>query len=304
MAAAARCLVPVIRARRSVRAYAGRAIPAAAYAELVAACGSLSRGPLGTECRLRLVEDAWSVWGTGLFLAGAARKGPRALVDLGRLLQELVLRACALSLGTCWIGLGFPQASFAAALALAPGEILPAGIAVGVPSGRRTAYGLAARLATGASRRKPWAELFFDEDFRSPLPGPLHDPGAAPSAGPAAGPAGQPGAPYVLALEMVRLAPSAQNRQPWRVVRQAPADRAAGQPRFHFFRQKPTGLLSSRPDWLLLDIGIAMAHFELTLAEQGLRGRWSASGLPAGRAMDLPARTDDVASFLPGEEEP
>jgi hypothetical protein len=288
---AARSLAQLVRERRSVRAYSGQAIPAAAFTELAAACGALTRGPLGTECRILLLSNVWSVWGTRHFLAGAVRSGPHALADLGRLLQELVLRACGFSLGTCWIGLGFPQAAFAEALALAPGEVLPAVIAVGVPSGRKTAYGLAARLATGASRRKSWGELFFDGDFHAPLsaPGGLSGPG-----GPPAG-----AGPHALALEMVRLAPSAQNRQPWRVVREGPEERS----RYHFFRQQPAGLLPSRPDWLRLDIGIAMAHFELALAEAGVRGRWSADGLPSGTApvLRLPPRTDYVASWLPGE---
>ncbi len=279
MTTARSSLVQIIRERRSVRAYSGQTIPAAAFTELVAACGSLTRGPLGTECRILLLENVWSVWGTRLFLAGAARRGPHALVDLGRLLEELVLRAAGLSLGTCWIGLGFPRQAFAEAVALAPGEVLPAVIAVGLPSERKTAYGLAARVATGAARRKPWVELFFDGDFRTPLPEPAET-GAATG-------------PYALALEMVRLAPSAQNRQPWRVVRDGPGE----SPRFHFFRQKPAGLPSFRPDWLRLDIGIAMAHFELALAAAGAHGRWSAAG-PA-LAVRLPRRTEYVASWLP-----
>jgi len=283
--AAARSLAQLIRERRSVRAYSGQAIPAAASTELATACGALTRGPLGTECRILLLSNVWTIWGARRFLVGAARGGPHALTDLGRLLEELVLRAAGLSLGTCWIGLGFPQAAFAAAMAMAPGEILPAVIAVGVPSGRKTAYGLAARLATGASRRKSWGELFFDGDFRAPLSAPG---GGATPPGPGAG-------PFALALEMVRLAPSAQNRQPWRVVREGPEERA----RYHFFRQQPAGLLSSRPDWLRLDVGIAMAHFELALAEVGVRGRWSADGpLPV---LPLPPRTDYVASWLPEE---
>lgn len=286
--APARSLVRIMRERQSVRAYSGKALPAASFTELVAACGSLTRGPLGTECRIRLVEDVWSVWGARHFLAGAARRGPHALVDLGRLLEELVLRATGLSLGTCWIGLGFPRRAFAQALALAPQEVLPAVIAVGLPSDRKTAYSLAARLATGAARRKPWGELFFDGDFRTPLPEPAESAAAI--------------GPYTLALEMVRLAPSARNSQPWRIVRGGPAEG----PRFHFFRQQPAGLLPPRPDWQLLDIGIAMAHFELALAEAGVRGRWSAeapsgpptaSGLPAG---GFHRRTEYVASWLQG----
>jgi nitroreductase len=284
----ARSLVRLIRERSSVRAYTGEALPAAAFTELVAACGSLTRGPLGTPCRIRLLEDVWSVWGTRFFLAGAARIGPHATVDLGRLLEELVLRASGLSLGTCWIGLGFPRKAFAEALQLAPDELLPAVVAVGPPSGRRSAYGLAARLATGASRRKPREELFFDGDFCQPLPAP-----------------DDASDPYALALEMVRLAPSARNRQPWRVVRDGAAEKPAGgakpdgggPPRFHFFRRRTAGLLPSRPERLLLDIGIAMAHFELTLAEEGVRGRWSA--LVPVPALRLPPRTDYVASWIP-----
>jgi hypothetical protein len=283
--AASRSLAQLIRDRRSVRAYSGQALPAAAFTALEAACGGLTGGPLGTPCRIRLVRDAWRIWGARHFLVGAARGGPHALTDLGRLLEELVLLAAGHSLGTCWIGLGFPQAAFAAAMALAPEEILPAVIAVGEPSGRTTAYGLAARLATGASRRKSWSELFFDGDFRAPL----SEPGSPP--------VGRAAGPYALALEMVRLAPSAQNRQPWRVVREGPEQRA----RYHFFRQQPAGLLSSRPDWLRLDIGIAMAHFELTLAEAGVGGRWSAEGLSGDASLHLPPRTDYVASWLPGE---
>jgi hypothetical protein len=299
-----RPLVQLIRERGSVRSYTGEALPAAAFTELVAACGSLTCGPLGTPCRLRLVEDVWSVWGARHFLAGAALKGPHALADLGRLLEELVLRACGLSLGTCWIGLGFPRRAFAEAMRLTPEEVLPAVVAVGLPSGRQSAYGLAARLATGASRRKPRSELFFDGDFGTPLPEPAP---AGPGAGgsPAAGARTEPGDPYALALEMVRQAPSAQNRQPWRVVREAPPRERArgatpaggGQPRFHFYRQRPAGLPLSRPDWLRLDIGIAMAHFELTLAEAGVRGRWSAAG--PDPAIRLPPRTDYVASWTP-----
>jgi hypothetical protein len=314
--APARSLVRLIRERSSVRSYSGQGLPAAAFTELVAACGSMTCGPLGTPCRLRLVEDVWSLWGARHFLAGAAQKGPHALVDLGRLLEELVLRACGLSLATCWIGLGFPRRAFAAALGLAPEEILPAVVAVGLPSGRQSAYGRAARLATGASRRKPWGELFFDGDFDTPLHEPAGEPGAGElGAGELAGelPGELAGAgaraeladPFALALEMVRLAPSAQNRQPWRVLREGPqrepARRAApggrAHPRFHFCRQRPAGLPLFRPDWLRLDIGIAMTHFELTLAEAGVRGRWSAGG--PDPALRLPPRTDYVASWIP-----
>ncbi len=276
--AAKRSITEVIRRRSSVRSFSPQGIPRRLFDELGEACRSRVRGPLGTECRLRLLEDVWSLWGTRVFLAGAVRRGTHCLEDYGRLVEELVLRAAGQSLGTCWIGLGFPQAAFASALSLQAEELVPAVVAVGVPTGLKTLYHRAAKLVTGAVRRKPWDELFFDEDFATPLP-----PKRAGSA-------------FEQALEMVRLAPSSQNRQPWRVLRTGPADK----PRYYFFGQRPAVPVTSRADWLRLDVGIAMAHFELTLAEAGMGGRWSAESLPPAGPKP-PARTDYVATWLPAE---
>jgi hypothetical protein len=268
-------ITDLIRQRSSVRSFAPQGVPRRAFDELSEACRSPVRGPLGTECRLHLLEGVWSLWGTRIFLAGAARRGAHCLEDYGRLLEELVLRATGLSLGTCWIGLGFPQAAFASALSLGADELVPAVVAVGVPSGLKTLYHRAARLVTRAVRRKPWDELFFDGDFSTPLP------------------SQRAAHPYQQALEMVRLAPSSQNRQPWRVLRSG----ASGRPRFHFYGQRPAVPLGSRTEWLRLDVGIAMAHFELTMMEAGMRGRWAAEARPP--AGLLPPRTDYVASWLP-----
>jgi hypothetical protein len=75
-----------------------------------------------------------------------------------------------------------------------------------------------------------------------------------------------------VALEMVRLAPSASNKQPWRVIRK-------GQ-RWHFYLRRSQGYrkrnhsLFGVADMQRLDIGIAMSHFEMTGIELGLKGNW------------------------------
>ena len=75
------------------------------------------------------------------------------------------------------------------------------------------------------------------------------------------------------ALEMVRLGPSASNRQPWRVVK--------GGEKWHFYLQRSPGYQERRlvklyttADLQRIDMGIAMCHFELTLKELGLEGKW------------------------------
>lgn len=91
-----------------------------------------------------------------------------------------------------------------------------------------------------------------------------------------------PGSPFVQALELVRLAPSAMNRQPWRAIQQGHT--------LHLYCE-------SKDAYRTLDMGIAMAHFEIAAPE----GAWlcaEAPAPPAGttyflsyRCKDFPAPT-------------
>jgi hypothetical protein len=72
---------------------------------------------------------------------------------------------------------------------------------------------------------------------------------------------------------MVRIGPSASNKQPWRVVKDDNA--------FHFYLQRTKGYRENSltrflglADLQRLDMGIAMCHFELTSREEGLNGKW------------------------------
>lgn len=56
----------------------------------------------------------------------------------------------------------------------------------------------------------------------------------------------------------MRLVPSAANGQPWRIYKEADKNI------FHFYQ---------KGGWLL-DMGIAMANFELVALENGLTGNW------------------------------
>lgn len=67
------------------------------------------------------------------------------------------------------------------------------------------------------------------------------------------------------ALEMVRLAPSATNKQPWRTV-------VCGDV-VHFYEKKAKGMSNNElGDIQKVDMGIALAHFDLTLKEAGVNG--------------------------------
>ena len=83
---------------------------------------------------------------------------------------------------------------------------------------------------------------------------------------------------------MARLAPSATNKQPWRAVVDGNT--------VHFYEYKT---LKDSPlgDVQKVDIGIALAHFDLTEKENGHSGQFSASD----PQLALPPNTHYIISY-------
>lgn len=262
-------LAAIVRKRYSCRSYADRPITQADQQQLTDYLSSLKTGPLGTAVRFQLVaateQDRSSLRGLGTygfikgavgFMVGAAGPGERNLEDYGYTVELAVLEATALGLGTCWLGGSFTQSSFAKKIACQPHEVVPAVAAVGYPAPEARARDWSRRWVR-ADTRLPWGALFFREAFGNPLS------------------AEQAGA-YAAPLEMVRLAPSAKNNQPWRLVQDGND--------FHFYLQRTQGYspgslefkLFHMADLQRMDIGIAMCHFEQTARESGLPGQWVA----------------------------
>ena len=122
------------------------------------------------------------------------------------------------------------------------------------------------RKTVKANSRHPFESLFFDGDFQTPL--------TEAKAGALAHP-----------LEMVRLAPSAVNHQPWRVVK---VDNT-----LHFYLKRTLGYSSEgRPDMQMVDMGIALCHFHLSAKEKGLQTEFLISD------PKLSDTCEYVASFL------
>lgn len=264
-----------IQARYSVRVYRKEPIAEAARAGLDSYLATLQTGPLGSSLRLGLVAateaDRQSLRGLGTygfikdptgFILGAVQAGRHALEDYGYAMEQAILEATRLGLGTCWLGGSFTQGSFARKIAKRPTEIIPAVTSAGytVPGARLRDL---VRVRARADTRLPWEALFFDGSFRTPL-------SRTASGG------------YAQALDLLRIAPSASNKQPWRVVKDGS--------RWHFHCQRTPGYgkgswyftLLRLADLQRLDVGIAMCHFELTARELGLRGAWTVRdpGLP------------------------
>ena len=259
--------VEIVRARYSCRTYEERPITGDTREKLSTIASSLGTGPFGTAPRFELVaataEDRDALKGLGTygfikgatgFFVGATDDAGRGTEDYGYLMELLVLHATDLGLGTCWLGGSFTKSSFAAKIDLRPGEMVPAVTAVGHIAERPRAFDPLIRRYARSGKRLPWQRLFFRDAFDQPLP--QEKAGA-----------------YALPLEMVRIGPSASNKQPWRVVQDNDA--------WHFFLARTRGYGAGRftkafltADMQRLDMGIAMCHFEQAARALGLEGRW------------------------------
>jgi len=68
---------------------------------------------------------------------------------------------------------------------------------------------------------------------------------------------------------MVRIGPSASNKQPWRILKEEE------QNTYHFYiKYSEDKKLSAYNQFVRLDIGIAVNHFDLTAKELKLGGEW------------------------------
>lgn len=269
----------VIKDRCSWRSYDGGTFDEKVRTELEGRLSRLDKGPFGVSLRIQLVDRAGPSWrtrafgtygfisGARQFLAGAVVKADKDLENYGYVFEEAVLLATDLGLGTCWLGGTFNRSSFARAIRLRDDEILPAVSPVGYKLTSKGILDSAMHRTVGSANRRPWRDLFFLNNFAMPVE---------------EAEAGR----YAVPLEMVRLAPSAVNGQPWRIVG------IEGSDTFHFYLKR-TGLSTRTADIFMpldlqrIDMGIAMCHFELTAREAGLKGRWEVlnpgiGSLPAG----------------------
>lgn len=185
--------------------------------------------------------------GAHLYIIGVVDKAEKDEAEFGYLFEKIVLFATAQGFGTCWLGGTFKRSDFGQAAQLKENEYIPVVSPVGIKREKIRLLDMAMRAGAGSNKRKPWRELFFDTNEVTPL--------TEEAAG-----------DYKTVLEMVRLAPSASNKQPWRIIKDG------NEYRLYICRNDGYGMASY--DLQKNDLGIAMCHFELAAKELGLKGVW------------------------------
>ena len=249
-------VIELIRKRISVRTYDGNALGAQDKEALEGVVASV-QNPFGAQTRFKLLGVTTSerigtygfIRGAQQYIAGCVKTGGMDAEGFGYAMEHIVLHATELGLGTCWLGI-FKRGPFGEAMK-PQDELMPTVVAVGYPAEKRSLMERIVASGAGARTRKPFDAVFFEDDFTAPM---------------------KAGMPLRECLEMMRIAPSASNKQPWRAVKQGEA--------VHFYIAEDKAYAGNR---LLgfsiqrVDMGIGACHFDLSAKALGLPGGFAVS---------------------------
>lgn len=240
----------MIKKRKSVRTFDGRPLSAEHLQALEAHIGS-QKNPFGVPVVFRLLDtkehglSSPVILGEEKYLAAKVKRVPHYEIALGYSFEEACLYALSLGIGTVMLAASLNRTAFEKAIEVGADEVMPVASPLGYPAEKKSMREKLMRKGIKADERLPFEKLFFEEDFSRPL---------------------SASNTFSQALSMARLAPSAANKQPWRAV-------VVGDT-VHFYEYK-TMKDSPLGDIQKVDIGIALAHFDLTEKENGYIGNYT-----------------------------
>lgn len=199
-----------------------------------------------TDTNKQLKINYGLVTGHTTYIFGKIKSDKASRLNYGYLMEKIVLKATEMNISTCWIG-SFDNEYFSN-ITLEEGYEVPGMVILGYPETRPSLAEKFQRMSLSASKRLKPEKLFFDYATKKPLiPEVVKD--------------------YSETLEMVRLAPSSGNTQPWRIYYHAEAGE------FHFYK-KPVNARYEARGAHDLDMGIALVHFELSAKSTKINGEW------------------------------
>lgn len=259
--------------RRSVRTFDGNRPSAEILNELVKYASGITN-PFCSQVRFEFLDAEKNnlsspvLAGEKCYVSAVLKKGSHADEGYGYSFEKLLIKAHELGLGTVWIGGTMPREKFETASHLEADEAMPCVSPLGVPAKKMSIKESLMRKGVKADSRYDFEKLFFKGDFNTPL-----------TKGEAAG------LGLANTLEAVRIAPSAVNKQPWRVVIEG---RNA-----HFYVKHDQGFANPDYDLQKIDLGIALFHFESQLISEGRSAEYSTNA----PEISVPEQTEYVATI-------
>lgn len=262
-------LIETMKNRKSVRTFDGEKLTSAHRSDLES-FGKNINNPFGIPVTIRLLDAKENglaspvIAGETLYAAGVVEKKPYADVAFGFSFEKFIVHAYTLGLGGVMIGGTMKRDNFESAAGLKDGEMMPCVTPLGVPAKKRSVKETMMRKGVGADTRISPDKLFFDAFWGSPL---------------------TPDDDIADVLDLVRWAPSAVNKQPWRIIFK--------DGRYHFYERKNNGFNSpSTGDLQKIDIGIALYHFITGLEQKGKQ----ADVIVEDPGIQIPSDTEYIAS--------
>ncbi len=247
-----------VKQRYSVRTYqSSNPISESDKEKLMIYANALSN-PFGVPVSFHLLETKDTnakklgtygvIKGTKVYIGVTVPAGALSLEAAGYDFEKLVLYATNMGIGTCWLAGTFDRSGFTSAIGVKENELFPAISPIGYPAEKKSLTESLFRKTLKSNQRKNWSELFFKNSFNKPL--------TEADAG-----------DYAFPLELLRLAPSASNKQPWRIVQSNGA--------YHFYGQINPKKQDEHPVAIeRVDVGIGASHFHLAALEKGLSGEF------------------------------
>lgn len=231
-------MLELIRTRKSVRTFDGKAVTENDRKKLTEYIKTITN-PYGIPVEFVLLDagehglSSPVIQGERLYIAGKVPLTEYCAEAFGFSFEKLVLYAWSLGIGTTWIGGTMKRERFEQKASVNDGEIMPCVSPLGYPAKKRSIKEIGMRTAIKADKRIKTDDLFFENDLSTPLR--------------------TDDVTVQNALEAVRLAPSAVNKQPWRIVKCGNA--------YHFYEKQTLSSSGAKWDVQKVDLGIAICHF-------------------------------------------
>lgn len=263
--------------RYSVRTFENKEVEKEVIDKILAYAETLNN-PLGPKMKVQLIEKEVApngeklgtygvIKGAKLYLGVTVPEEEYVAEALGYDFEQLVLYIASLGLGTCWLGGTFNRSAFTSAMEIKEGELFPILSPLGYPAQKRSFTEKIMRKSIKADGRLPWNELFFKNSFAETL-------------------SEEDAGEYGFPLEMVRLAPSAVNKQPWQIVVSKDA--------IHFFEKHSMPAEAGSVDMHRIDVGIAICHFHLAALERNMKGHFERKA----PEFEVPKNITYIASWI------
>lgn len=240
----------MIKQRKSIRTFDGKSLSDADRKSLEDYINKLTN-PFDIPVEFQLLDARENgltspvIVGENSYLAAKVKKEGAYEIAFGYSFEKACLYAQSLGLGTVMLAASLSRSTFEEAMKVQNDEVLPAASPIGYSARKKSMRETLMRKGLKADERLPYETLFFDLQYGQPLP--------------------QHSCIFSDALEMVRWAPSAANKQPWRVVVDGEC--------VHFYEEKS---MNDSPlgDIQKVDVGIALSHFDLTMKENAYNGKF------------------------------